>query len=42
MERIWAEDTEGHILVTEADEPMRQDVYIDGVPPVGYTSNAFY
>lgn len=42
IERIWAEDTEGHILVTEADEPMREDVYIDGVPPVGYSSNAFY
>lgn len=42
MERIWAEDTEGHILVTEPDEPLRQDVFIDGEPPAGYTSNAFY
>jgi hypothetical protein len=42
MERIWSEDTEGHILITEADEPMREDVYIDGDPPRGYTNNAFF
>jgi hypothetical protein len=42
MERIWAEDTEGHILVTEPDEPLRTDVFIDGEPPAGYTSNAFF
>jgi len=42
MERIWAEDIEGHILVEEADEPMRSDVFIDTDPPTGYTSNAFY
>jgi hypothetical protein len=42
MERIWAEDAEGRILVEEPDEPLRTDVYIDGEPPAGYTSNAFY
>jgi len=42
MERIWAEDTEGHILITEPDEPLRTDVFIEGEPPAGYTSNAFY
>lgn len=42
MERIWAEDIEGHILVEEPDEPMRTDVFIDTDPPTGYTSNAFY
>ena len=42
MERIWAEDTEGHILIEEADEPLRTDVFIEGEPPAGYTSNAFY
>lgn len=42
MERIWAEDTEGHILIEEPDEPLRTDIYIDGDPPAGYTSNAFY
>ena len=42
IERIFADDTEGHILITEPDEPMREDVYIDGTPPVGYISNAFY
>lgn len=42
MERIWAEDIEGHILVEEPDEPMRTDVFIETDPPSGYTSNAFY
>ena len=42
MERIWADDTEGHILVEEPDEPLRSDVFIEGEPPAGYTSNAFY
>ena len=42
MERIWAEDAEGRILINESDEPMREDVYIDGEPPRGYTTNAFY
>jgi hypothetical protein len=42
MERIWSEDSEGRILVTDKDEPLRTDVFIDGEPPAGYTSNAFY
>ena len=42
MERIWAEDIEGHILVEEADEPMREDVFIETEPPTAYTSNAYY
>lgn len=42
MERIWAEDVEGHILIEEPDEPLRTDVFIDGEPPSGYTSNAYY
>jgi hypothetical protein len=42
MERIFSEDTEGHILLTEKDEPLRQDVYIDTDPPEGITTNAFY
>lgn len=42
MERIWAEDAEGHILIEEPGEPMREDVYIDGDPPRGYTNNAFF
>jgi hypothetical protein len=42
MERIWAEDAEGRILVTEKDEPLRTDVFIEGEPPAGYTSNAFF
>jgi hypothetical protein len=42
MERIFAEDSEGHILVTEKDEPLREDVYIDTSPPASYTSNAYF
>ena len=42
MERIWAEDVEGHILVEEPDEPMRTDVFIETDPPSGYTSNAYF
>jgi hypothetical protein len=42
MERIYSEDSEGHILVTEKDEPLREDVFIDTSPPASYTSNAYY
>jgi len=41
VERIFAEDTEGHILITEKDEPLREDVYIDMEPPYGYVANTF-
>jgi hypothetical protein len=42
QERIWSEDAEGKILVEEAPEPMRTDVYVDDDPQSGYTSNAFF
>jgi hypothetical protein len=42
MERIFAEDSEGRILITEADEPLRSDVFIDTEPPASYTSNAYF
>ena len=42
MERIFAETSEGHILTTEPDEPLREDVYIDTSPPASYTSNAYF
>lgn len=41
MERIFAEQNEGHILVEESDEKMREDVFIDTETPVAYTSNAY-
>ena len=41
IERIFADDSEGHILVEEKDEPLRSDVYIDMDPPYGYVSNTF-
>ena len=42
LERIFTEDAEGHILITEEDEPMREDVYIDTDPPTGYSSSVYY
>lgn len=42
MERIFVEDAEGHILITEKDESLREDVYIDTSPPASYTSNAYF
>jgi hypothetical protein len=42
MERIFAEDSEGQILITEKNEPLREDVFIDTEPPASYTSNAYF
>jgi hypothetical protein len=42
MERIFTEDSEGQILITEKDEPLREDVFIDTEPPASYTSNAYF
>jgi hypothetical protein len=42
LERIFTEDSEGHILITEKDEPLREDVYIDTDPPTGYSSSVYY
>lgn len=41
IERIFAENTEGHILTTVPDEPLREDVFIDMDPPSGYATNTF-
>jgi hypothetical protein len=41
IERIFADDSEGHILLTAKDEPLREDVFIDMEPPYGYVSNTF-
>lgn len=41
IERIFAEDSEGHILIEEQEEPLRADVYIDMDPPSGYVTNTF-
>jgi hypothetical protein len=42
MERIFVEDSEGQILITEKNEPLREDVFIDTEPPASYTSNAYF
>jgi hypothetical protein len=41
MERIFAEKTEGH-LILEEEESLRTDVFVDSEPPTGFTNNAFY
>jgi len=41
IERIFAEESEGHILI-ENEEDLRTDVFIDMDPETGVTSNAFY
>jgi hypothetical protein len=42
LERIFAEDMEGHILIEDADEPLREDVFIEGIPPTAYTSESYF
>ena len=42
MERIFVEDSEGQILISAKDEPLREDVFIDTEPPASYTSNAYF
>lgn len=43
LDRIFAEDTEGHILIEDnSDNNLRTDVYVDLDPPQGITTNAFY
>jgi len=42
MERIFVEESEGQILITEKNEPLREDVFIDTEPPASYTSNAYF
>lgn len=41
MERLFAEQSEGHIIL-EDEEKLRTDVYVDSEPPTGFTNNAFY
>ena len=41
VDRIFAEDAEGHILI-ELEEELRTDVYLDMEPPSGVTTNAYY
>jgi hypothetical protein len=42
MERIFAENSEGTLLIEEPAEQLRADVFIDMDPPTGITTNAFY
>lgn len=40
-ERIFAEDSEGKLLIEEPNEALRTDVFIDMDPPSGYVTNTF-
>jgi hypothetical protein len=39
--RIFAENSEGTIPVSQPNEPLREDIFIDMDPPYGYVSNTF-
>lgn len=41
IERIFIEDENAYIELSEPEEPMREDVYIDTEPPQGYVTNTF-
>lgn len=42
MERIWPEVDKGYITIEEEGDDLREDVYIDGAPPAGQTTTAYY
>ena len=42
MERLWPEQDKGYIVIEEEGDNLREDVYIDGSPPAGQTTTAYY
>jgi hypothetical protein len=42
IERLWPEIDNGVITPETTDDNLREDVFIDGVPPSGLTHNAFF
>lgn len=42
IERIFAEPSEGHILIEEKEDELRSDILVDMDPPTGYSNNTFY
>lgn len=42
MERLWPEIDDGVIHVEEEGDTLREDVYVDNMPPQGHTTTAYY
>ena len=42
MERLWPNIDSGIVDQERKEEPLREDVYIDGAPPAGQTTTAYY
>jgi hypothetical protein len=42
MERLWSPMDKGYIVLEEEGDNLREDVYIDGSPPAGQTTTAYY
>lgn len=42
MERLWPNIDPGIVEQERKEEPLREDVYIDGPPPAGQTTTAYY
>jgi hypothetical protein len=42
VERIYPEPDSGVVDITEKEDKLRQDVYVDGEPPSGYLVTGFY
>lgn len=41
IERIFAEPSEGHILIEDKEDDLRSDILVDMDPPTGYSNNTF-
>jgi hypothetical protein len=42
LERLWPEIDQGVVISETRDDNLREDVYIDTLPPTGQTTNAYY
>jgi hypothetical protein len=42
MERLWPEQDKGYIVIEQESDDLREDVFIDGPPPAGQTTTAYY
>ena len=42
LERLWPEIDQGVVISETKDDNLREDVYIDTLPPTGQTTNAYY
>lgn len=42
IERLWPEVPDGIISIETPDDPLREDVFVDGEPPPGYLTTGYY